>query len=146
MSWRDKTVFGIILGYSYIQNPYWALPFEALECFTNALLLTAFLTYATKLSTLSTIVSVQGLMAGLHFGLGKKPNMVPLKVTFKSQISYLFWYTKLFDRRYYGTEIRYYKLKLFRSFLKRVSTEDHNQITEVEINNFLLIILLSEFQ
>ena len=50
-------------------------PYEALEGFTMALMMTSAVTYVAKISTPTTIASVMGLMGSLFFGLGK-----PLKV------------------------------------------------------------------
>ena len=47
------------------------MPFEALECFTVALLVTAAVTYAAEVSSSTTTATVQGLMGGLHHGVGQ---------------------------------------------------------------------------
>ena len=46
-------------------------PFEALEGFTMALMMTSAVTYVAKISTQTTIASVMGLMGSLFFGVGK---------------------------------------------------------------------------
>ena len=46
-------------------------PYEALEGFTMALMMTSAVTYVAKISTPTTIASVMGLMGSLFFGLGK---------------------------------------------------------------------------
>ncbi|ODN01877.1 Major facilitator superfamily domain-containing protein 6-B [Orchesella cincta] len=58
-------------GYSFIENPWLCLPFEALESITASLAITAAATYAVALSTLQTIASVQGMMGALYFGIGR---------------------------------------------------------------------------
>ncbi|CAL8114118.1 unnamed protein product [Orchesella dallaii] len=58
-------------GYSFIENPWLCLPFEALEAITASLAVTAAATYAVALSTLQTIASVQGMMGALYFGIGR---------------------------------------------------------------------------
>ena len=54
-------------------------PYEALEGFTMALMMTSAVTYVAKISTPTTIASVMGLMGSLFFGLGKKLKVKALK-------------------------------------------------------------------
>lgn len=58
------------LGYSLIYNPWMCLIFEAMESVTSSLSFTAAVTYAAKLSTMTTDSSIQGLLGGLYFGVG----------------------------------------------------------------------------
>ncbi|XP_014252834.1 uncharacterized protein LOC106668510 [Cimex lectularius] len=60
-----------LLGYSLIYNPWMCLIFEAMESVTSSLAFTAAVTYAAKLSTMTTDSSIQGLLGGLYFGVGK---------------------------------------------------------------------------
>jgi len=60
-----------LLGYSFVQRPEMVYPFEALEGFTMALMMTSAVTYVAKISTQTTIASVMGLMGSLFFGVGK---------------------------------------------------------------------------
>ncbi|KAJ0182447.1 hypothetical protein K1T71_001816 [Dendrolimus kikuchii] len=60
-----------LLGYSLIYNPWLCLIFEALESVTSSLSFTAAVTYAAKLSSTTTDTSVQGLLGGLYYGVGK---------------------------------------------------------------------------
>nr|XP_053654664.1 major facilitator superfamily domain-containing protein 6-A-like [Cherax quadricarinatus] len=60
-----------MIGYSYIQDPWWCLPFEALECFTVSLMDTASVSYGDTLATPSTIATLQGMYGGLHYGIGR---------------------------------------------------------------------------
>ncbi|XP_057330117.1 uncharacterized protein LOC130670705 [Microplitis mediator] len=60
-----------LLGYSLIYNPWHSLIFEALESVTTSLSFTAVVTYAAKLSTTTTDSSIQGLLGGLYYGVGK---------------------------------------------------------------------------
>ncbi|KAJ8683434.1 hypothetical protein QAD02_019226 [Eretmocerus hayati] len=60
-----------LLGYSIITNPWHSLIFEALESVTSSLSFTAAVTYAAKLSTTTTDSSIQGLLGGLYYGVGK---------------------------------------------------------------------------
>jgi MFS family permease len=60
-----------LLGYSFLENPLYVYPYEALEGFTMALMMTSAVTYVAKISTPSTIASVMGLMGSLFFGIGK---------------------------------------------------------------------------
>ncbi|XP_032677728.1 major facilitator superfamily domain-containing protein 6 [Odontomachus brunneus] len=60
-----------LCGYSLIYNPWHTLIFEALESVTSSLSFTAAVTYAAKLSTTSTDSSIQGLLGGVYYGVGK---------------------------------------------------------------------------
>ncbi|XP_026274239.1 uncharacterized protein LOC113203664 [Frankliniella occidentalis] len=60
-----------LFGYSMIYNPWLCLVFEAMESFTSSLATTAAVTYGAALSTSSTDTSVQGLIGGLYYGVGK---------------------------------------------------------------------------
>ncbi|XP_054269078.1 uncharacterized protein LOC128990629 [Macrosteles quadrilineatus] len=60
-----------LLGYSLIYNPWMCLIFEAMESITSSLAITAAVTYAAKLSTNTTDSSIQGLLGGIYFGVGK---------------------------------------------------------------------------
>uniref|UniRef100_A0A1B6CUD4 Major facilitator superfamily (MFS) profile domain-containing protein n=1 Tax=Clastoptera arizonana TaxID=38151 RepID=A0A1B6CUD4_9HEMI len=60
-----------LMGYSLIYNPWMCLIFEAMESVTSSLAITAAVTYAAKLSTNTTDSSIQGLLGGLYFGVGK---------------------------------------------------------------------------
>ncbi|XP_022822081.1 uncharacterized protein LOC111353335 [Spodoptera litura] len=60
-----------LLGYSLIYNPWLCLVFEALESVTSSLSFTAAVTYAARLSSTTTDTSVQGLLGGIYYGVGK---------------------------------------------------------------------------
>ncbi|XP_012278915.1 uncharacterized protein LOC105698878 [Orussus abietinus] len=60
-----------LLGYSMIYNPWHCLIFEAMESVTSSLSFTAAVTYAARLSTTTTDSSIQGLLAGLYYGVGR---------------------------------------------------------------------------
>ncbi|XP_013194166.2 uncharacterized protein LOC106137802 [Amyelois transitella] len=60
-----------LLGYSLIYTPWLCLIFEALESVTSSLSFTAAVTYAAQLSSTTTDTSVQGLLGGLYYGVGK---------------------------------------------------------------------------
>ncbi|XP_047530500.1 uncharacterized protein LOC125066465 [Vanessa atalanta] len=60
-----------LMGYSLIYNPWLCLIFEALESVTSSLSFTAAVTYAARLSSTTTDTSVQGLLGGLYYGVGK---------------------------------------------------------------------------
>ncbi|XP_045105276.1 major facilitator superfamily domain-containing protein 6-A-like isoform X2 [Portunus trituberculatus] len=60
-----------LVGYSFITNPWWSIPFEALECFTVSLKTAAAVSYATELATSSTLATLQGLHGGLYHGVGR---------------------------------------------------------------------------
>ena len=60
-----------MIGYSYLQDPVHVYPYEALEGFTMALMMTSAVTYVAKISDQVTIASVMSLMGSLFFGIGK---------------------------------------------------------------------------
>lgn len=60
-----------LLGYSLIYNPWLCLIFEAMESITFGLSFTAAVTYAAKLSTVTTDTSIQGMLGGLYYGVGE---------------------------------------------------------------------------
>ncbi|KAJ3639836.1 hypothetical protein Zmor_003172 [Zophobas morio] len=60
-----------LIGYSVIYNPWLCLVFEAMESITFGLSFTAAVTYAAKLSTVTTDTTIQGLLGGLYFAVGK---------------------------------------------------------------------------
>ncbi|KAL6260225.1 hypothetical protein P5V15_007760 [Pogonomyrmex californicus] len=60
-----------LCGYSLIYDPWLTLIFEALESVTSSLSFTAAVTYAAKLSSTSTDSSIQGLLGGVYYGVGK---------------------------------------------------------------------------
>ena len=60
-----------LVGYSFLTDPVYVYPFEALEGFTMALMMTSAVTYVAKISTPATIASVMGIMGALFFGIGK---------------------------------------------------------------------------
>ncbi|KAL0119338.1 hypothetical protein PUN28_009720 [Cardiocondyla obscurior] len=60
-----------LVGYSLIYDPWLTLIFEALESVTTSLSFTAAVTYAAKLSTTTTDSSIQGLLGGVYYGVGK---------------------------------------------------------------------------
>ncbi|KAJ8918772.1 hypothetical protein NQ315_015092 [Exocentrus adspersus] len=60
-----------LIGYSLIYNPWLCLIFEAMESITFGLSFTAAVTYAAKLSTVTTDTSIQGMLGGLYYGVGK---------------------------------------------------------------------------
>ncbi|XP_017882086.1 uncharacterized protein LOC108626124 [Ceratina calcarata] len=60
-----------LCGYSLIYNPWHTLIFEALESVTQSLSFTAAVTYAARLSTTTTDSSIQGLLGGVYYGVGK---------------------------------------------------------------------------
>ena len=57
-------------GYSFITNPWWCMPFEALECFTVSLMSAAAVSYAADLATPATLATLQGVYGGLYYGVG----------------------------------------------------------------------------
>nr|CAI5848679.1 unnamed protein product [Callosobruchus analis] len=60
-----------LMGYSLLYNPWLCLVFEAMESITFGLSFTAAVTYAAKLSTVTTDTSIQGMLGGLYYGVGK---------------------------------------------------------------------------
>lgn len=68
-----------------------SLIFEALEGVTTSLTFTAAVTYAAKLSSISTDTSIQGMVGGLYHGVGKFVRLLySLYITYyESYLSYL---------------------------------------------------------
>lgn len=64
----------VFVGYSIITSPWQCLIFEAMESITSSLAYTAAVTYAAKLSSTQTDSSIQGILGGLYFGVGKYKN------------------------------------------------------------------------
>ncbi|KAB7499375.1 hypothetical protein Anas_02313 [Armadillidium nasatum] len=54
-----------------ISSPWWAMPFEALECVTVSLMVVSFVSYAAVLSSPTTVVTLQGMYGGLYNGVGR---------------------------------------------------------------------------
>ena len=60
-----------LLGYSFIEKPEESLFFEVLKPFGNSLLMIAAMTYAKNNADIETMASLEGVMGGLYFGIGK---------------------------------------------------------------------------
>uniref|UniRef100_A0AAR5PVE4 Major facilitator superfamily (MFS) profile domain-containing protein n=1 Tax=Dendroctonus ponderosae TaxID=77166 RepID=A0AAR5PVE4_DENPD len=60
-----------LVGYSLIYDPWLCLIFEAMESITFGLSFTAAVTYAARLSTVTTDTSIQGMLGGIYYGVGK---------------------------------------------------------------------------
>ncbi|XP_054708258.1 major facilitator superfamily domain-containing protein 6-like [Uloborus diversus] len=58
-------------GYSYIHNPWWCIPFEAMEAFTYHLMWVAAATYGAELAPQGLLATIQGCVGGLHYGVGR---------------------------------------------------------------------------
>jgi MFS_1 like family len=65
---KNKFMFS---GYSLLYQPWVCLLFEAMEGVTSSLTFTAVVTYAARLSNTSTDSSIQGLIGGIYYGVGK---------------------------------------------------------------------------
>ena len=59
------------MGYSYINCPWFAFPFEALEVFTLFLLRVAIAQYIKVNAPEGTLATLNGMAGGAHFGFGK---------------------------------------------------------------------------
>ncbi|XP_067134531.1 LOW QUALITY PROTEIN: major facilitator superfamily domain-containing protein 6-like [Centruroides vittatus] len=59
------------IGYSYIHNPWWFVLFEAMEASTYHLMWVAAATYAAGLAPKGLLATIQGCVAGMHFGIGR---------------------------------------------------------------------------
>eukprot|EP00094_Tigriopus_californicus_P006517 TCALIF_06275-PA protein Name:"Similar to mfsd6b Major facilitator superfamily domain-containing protein 6-B (Danio rerio)" AED:0.12 eAED:0.12 QI:0/0.6/0.5/0.66/0.8/0.66/6/102/512 len=59
------------LGYSYITNPWMSFPFEGLEVFTNTLFRVASIRYIGEIAPKGLLATLNGLVGGLHYGMGK---------------------------------------------------------------------------
>ncbi|XP_059482974.1 major facilitator superfamily domain-containing protein 6-like [Neocloeon triangulifer] len=60
-----------LIGYSLLYQPWICLLFEAMEGVTSSLTFTAVVTYTARLSNSSTDSSIQGLIGGIYYGVGK---------------------------------------------------------------------------
>lgn len=58
-------------GYSFINNPWWCIPFEAMEAFTYHTMWVAAATYSAKLCPKSLLGTMQGFVSGIHYGVGR---------------------------------------------------------------------------
>ncbi|GBN29187.1 hypothetical protein AVEN_232828-1 [Araneus ventricosus] len=58
-------------GYSYIYNPWWCIPFEAMEAFTYHLMWVAAATYGAELAPVGLLATIQGCVGGFHYGVGR---------------------------------------------------------------------------
>ncbi|XP_067141782.1 major facilitator superfamily domain-containing protein 6-like [Centruroides vittatus] len=58
-------------GYSFISNPWWCIPFEAMEAFTYHTMWVAAATYSAKLCPRSLLGTMQGFVSGIHYGVGR---------------------------------------------------------------------------
>ncbi|KAG7156293.1 major facilitator superfamily domain-containing protein 6-like [Homarus americanus] len=81
------------IGYSLIVDYYWCAPFELLEGVTTGLLVTAAIIYGAQLSSKTNLATLQGVLATLHYGLGKSIGsllggylMATLKAPFAFQV------------------------------------------------------------
>ncbi|CAG0914709.1 unnamed protein product [Notodromas monacha] len=59
------------VGYSYIPNAWWCFPFEAMEAFTYHLMWVAAATYVPVLAPAGLLATMTGIMASMHFSVGK---------------------------------------------------------------------------
>jgi len=60
-----------LIGYSYIVDPYMCLLFEVMEAITTALMTTSAVAYAAELGTTKTLATIQGVVAGTYYGMGR---------------------------------------------------------------------------
>lgn len=60
-----------LLGYSYMQNPYMAIPLQALEGITHHLVDVCILTFMSAVTPPDVFMSAQGLLQGIREGPGK---------------------------------------------------------------------------
>ncbi|XP_035226347.1 major facilitator superfamily domain-containing protein 6-like isoform X2 [Stegodyphus dumicola] len=59
------------VGCSFLINPWWIMPFEAMEIFTYHLLWVTAVTYAAHISPPGLLATIQGFLDSLHFGVGQ---------------------------------------------------------------------------
>ncbi|XP_072940582.1 uncharacterized protein [Epargyreus clarus] len=113
-----------LLGYSLIYNPWLCLVFEALESVTSSLSFTAAVTYAARLSSTTTDTSVQGLLGGLYYGVGKGSGSLIggyLMKFFGTRPTY-----QIFSGATFITGCFYYLLNRF--YLRKRAAGDENDI------------------
>lgn len=114
-----------LLGYSLIYNPWLCLVFEAMESVTSSLSFTAAVTYAARLSSTTTDTSVQGLLGGIYYGVGKGSGSLIggyLMKFFGTRPTY-----QIFAGATLITGCMYYLFNMF-YIRKRISTEDNNSV------------------
>ncbi|OQV14805.1 hypothetical protein BV898_10957 [Hypsibius exemplaris] len=64
-------VYGVrFIGYSFIYNPYYVLPLEALEAFTASLMWITATIYTSKIAP-KYLATLQGIVGGMHYGIGR---------------------------------------------------------------------------
>ncbi|XP_035226352.1 major facilitator superfamily domain-containing protein 6-B-like [Stegodyphus dumicola] len=59
------------VGCSYLVNPWWVMPYEAMEIFTYHLMWVTAVTYTAHICPPGLLTTTQGFIDGLHFGVGK---------------------------------------------------------------------------
>lgn len=59
------------VGASFLNDPWWIMPFETLEIVTYHLMWVAAATYAAHLSPPGLLATIQGFIEGVHYGVGK---------------------------------------------------------------------------
>ncbi|KAI5748763.1 hypothetical protein M8J76_001727 [Diaphorina citri] len=60
-----------LIGYSFIENPWWVFPFETIESLAVHLMWVAAATYCTLLAPRNLIASFIGILGMAHFSLGR---------------------------------------------------------------------------
>jgi hypothetical protein len=60
-----------LLGYSYIQDPYMCLIYEAMKGVTTSLMFASKVDYSAELGTIATMGTIQGLMRTLYYVVGR---------------------------------------------------------------------------
>ncbi|KAK8405616.1 hypothetical protein O3P69_001854 [Scylla paramamosain] len=60
-----------LLGFSYLENPWWVLGLEVLESISNGLISTVGIMYCTVLFSLESIASFRGIFVVVYYGVGR---------------------------------------------------------------------------
>ena len=59
-----------LVGYSYVNEPYMCLIYEAMEAITTSLMTTSAIAYSAQLGTTTTLATIQGVIGGAYYGVG----------------------------------------------------------------------------
>jgi len=60
-----------LVGYSFIENPWWCIPYELMEAFTLHLMWVSTVQLAYQISPPGMLATLQAVVGGLNFGVGR---------------------------------------------------------------------------
>lgn len=73
-------MYFMFLGYSYINDPYMCLIYEAMEAITTSLMTTSAVAYSAQLGTTTTLATIQGIIGGAYYGVGMQNSKKSQKI------------------------------------------------------------------